>query len=506
VETARALGAWYTPGRLAETLCRWAVRRPTDTVLDPSCGDGAFLAAARARVVGIDVDPSALDRAARAAPGAGLIEDDFFAFARANLGRARFDAVVGNPPFLRTQGRAAAEKRRALAVAAAAGVRLTADASTWAPFVAASAALVRPGGRLAMIVPREALFVGYARPLLEALTRRFARTELVALDASWFEGALVKVALLRSEGTGPGTLAMGEERRANPPGRPWVWSRLPADCRAAAARAMADPALRPLTDLVTLSIGIVTGDAGFFVLAGKDARRLRLPRRFLRAAVSRPAELAGSTLARSDADGLGRLLVVPPGYDGGCAPLDAYLAEGEARGLPARYKCRTRRPWYAVRRVLEPPDAFLGYLVKRRPRLAANGAAAVSTNNLHRLWFRAPADAALVAAASYNAATMLSVELVGRVAAGGVLKIEPGDAPKIRLVDPELLATAPRSRERAGAIDRLLRERRDDEAFSVADGLAADALGWDAREMATLRRAARVLRDARLAPRPPGNA
>ena len=36
----KVLGAVYTPPRVAAALTRWAVRVPTDRVLDPSCGEG----------------------------------------------------------------------------------------------------------------------------------------------------------------------------------------------------------------------------------------------------------------------------------------------------------------------------------------------------------------------------------------------------------------------------------------------------------------------------------
>jgi hypothetical protein len=106
----------------------------------------------------------------------------------------------------------------------------------------------------------------------------------------------------------------------------------------------------------------------------------------------------------------------------------------------------------------------------------------------------------VLTAGAMNAATMLSVELLGRVAAAGVLKIEPGDAPKIRIVKPERLLAVPGARGRAAAIDLALREGRDLDACALADDWASRALGWKPREFARLRRAQMVLRDARLRP------
>lgn len=539
METARALGAFYTPAALAEPLARWAVRGAGDTIFDPSCGDGVFLTCGLSRllglganprtlsdqIAGVEVDVKAVHRARAALvsrhPGlrwSRLAQDDFFLFARENLGKVAFDAVVGNPPYLRTQGRSDVAKKRAVEVARSCGAELTADASAWAPFVAAAAGFVKPGGRLAMVVPREALFTNYTRPLLAMLERRFANVNLIALDEYWFDGAMVKVALLLAEGIGPGVLRLHETRElanldcliesapAAVAAPSWVWSRIPADCRPAAARALEDPELAPLTDVATVLIGVVTGEKDFFLLPESKIRDLGIPGDYLRTALSKPAQLSGATFTRRDASALEssdeacRLLTIPLDYTGGCPALDSYLATGTKQGLDRNYKCRTRKPWYSVRRQLAPPEAFLGYLVKRRPRFSANAAGVHSTNNLHRVYLKQPwtGSAAMVTAAAMNAATMLTVELLGRIGAAGVLKIEPGDASKIRLVHPEALtkvAGAPRS---AAAIDVALREGRDDDAFAIADHLASKALGWNPREMSKLRRAQATLRDARL--------
>lgn len=520
---ARALGAYYTPQPLASTIVRWAVRHRDERVFDPACGEGSFLSEAAWRlldlgtsprnlpdqIAGVELDPRAMSRARGALLSrhpamrwGRLADGDFFAFAAQQGGRVDFDVVVGNPPFLRTQGRDVIEKRFALSVARRLGVELTADASSWAPFVACAAAFVRPGGRMAMVVPREALFVNYARPLLRFLENRFADVRIVALEGLHFS-ALQKVALLLCHGQGPGALRLHEAsaladldlEQLPPPIRSFAAAKMPEDCREAAERALASPALVPLSEIASVLLGVVTGNRGFFLLS---AERDDVPVRFRTPAVSKPRDLAGCVFRSDDLRTLPHpwLLTVPPEYRGECEVLDDYLEEGRRRGFPLAYKCRMRKPWYALRRVGMPPDAFLGYLVKWRLRCAANRAGANSTNNVHRVYFREDLKdrASLLVASWTNAVTSLAAELRGRVYAGGVLKLELGDLSRLPVPDPAALHHVPVDR-----IDRALRRNDEITAWELADRAACQALGLDPKTMARVRRAYVALRESRFA-------
>src|SRR5207248_10114039 len=115
----RELGAFYTPSDVADRLVERALPAGAPLVCDPACGDGAFLLAAARRLErrgigratiasqllwGIDVDPEAVDAAriaitnwAGVPPGDHIVVGDALAeFEWAG----RFDAIVGNPPFL----------------------------------------------------------------------------------------------------------------------------------------------------------------------------------------------------------------------------------------------------------------------------------------------------------------------------------------------------------------------------------------------------------------------
>ena len=46
----KARGAFFTPAALANFVSRWAIQEPSDRVLEPSCGEAAFLMSAATRL------------------------------------------------------------------------------------------------------------------------------------------------------------------------------------------------------------------------------------------------------------------------------------------------------------------------------------------------------------------------------------------------------------------------------------------------------------------------
>ncbi len=67
-------GVYYTPENVVQTLVRWAIRKESDRLLDPSCGDGRFLAAHQ-NSFGVEPDCAGVVSATQRAPkaGSGLI-------------------------------------------------------------------------------------------------------------------------------------------------------------------------------------------------------------------------------------------------------------------------------------------------------------------------------------------------------------------------------------------------------------------------------------------------
>jgi adenine-specific DNA methylase len=469
-ESAEKLrGSYYTPRPLARWLVRWALGGGARSVLEPGCGDGSFLEALgpRAQVTAIELDPLEAAKARRAHKG--VVTGDFFAWLEANEGV--FDAVVGNPPYIRYQYLEPGPRSLASALCERAGVPISKLTNAWVPFVLLSVERLAPRGRLAMVVPAEIMHVHHAEGLRRHLERSARSLTLVHIREMVFSGALQGVVLLlvekrASEDERPcapsivevesvAALPQGLEPRAEPLRRSgrWMWSLLAED--EARVLAAASEHATSFGDLASVDIGIVTGANDFFVADKETVDRYRLGR-FVLPMLGRSEHVAGVRYTPGDhaANERAGRRVSFVALEGGTRltkGLEEYLALGEELGLPARYKCRIREPWWAVPYVWRAPVSLL----KRChsfPRLVLNEANAYSTDTAYRIRPRGePRD---LVGSFLSTLTLLSAELEGRHYGGGVLELVPSEIERL------LIAHAPTSARELAAIDRSVRRGR----------------------------------------------
>ncbi len=120
---------------------------------------------------------AALDQRAASVVNTG----DFFNWWQA-ADRLAFDVVIGNPPFIRYQTFPEPHRSLAMALMVQQGLSPNRLTNIWVPFVVAAVASLRPGGRLALVLPAELLQVTYASQLRSFLTDRFERIDIVACN------------------------------------------------------------------------------------------------------------------------------------------------------------------------------------------------------------------------------------------------------------------------------------------------------------------------------------
>lgn len=480
---SKDLGSYYTPAAVVRTLVSWATNGGSPgAVLDPSCGDGRFLAGLD-NAVGVDVDPEAAGYASQHV-GAHIITADFFAWASET--DRRFAAAVGNPPFIRYQRFAGEPRLRALRYCAAQGVKLSGLSSSWAPFVVAASSLLMKGGRLAFVVPAEIGHAVYAKPVVKYLLSSFEHVEIVAVREKLFPGLSEDCWLLRAKGFGGRSVAIHFVRldHLHVEEQSWKFESvsvaeldrwgfrlraflLPVPIRDTYLDVAVAASAQRLGEVARVGIGYVTGANDFFHLRPSTVASLDIPDDVLRISVRSNRDLVvddinSDVVASWLADDRPVLLLDLVDVEDLPKTVARYLDTPEGRLASERYKCRNRDPWFAVPDV-QTPDAFLTIMSGQEPRLVGNSARVTCTNSIHAVHFLNKGDAARYICGWRNELTTLSCELEGHSLGGGVLKIEPGEARRVFLA-PELGI----SEEHKTALRQGIRELRKWRHFHAA--------------------------------------
>lgn len=524
----KARGAFYTDETVVRFLVQWGLARSPGAVLDPSCGDGRFLEAAldlgADRAVGCDVSAEALAETAKriGAPrkDAQLLQRDFFRYEA--QGDSSVDLVVGNPPFIRYQRFTGESRRLALESAQRIGVRLTKLTSAWAPFLLHALQFLRAGGAMAMVVPAEIVQTQYGVATLRALSRCFGSIQMILFSRNFFADAQTETYLLLADRRGEKSTSVvlhpldrideltDFDAGASPAGG--ICVPLGRSGRIPFAQALLTPAEREawqyvstrrrvcaLAELGNITNGYVTGANEFFHRTRREAVADGIPESWLRptarnAKSLRGIEFSASDVAELEAANHAHHLLLPPDdglFNPNPAALERLVSQGRRDGIHRRFKCRTRNPWWRVPGA-HVPDVFLPYMVGREPISSVNTAGATYTNAVHGLRVLDGVDPFAVALTMCSTLSLLSMEIEGRSYGGGVLKLEPSEIERVKVVNPQ-------NHKRASShVDRLLRSGDYSAAVAEADrAVLSLTLKLDRRLLDTLRSARERLVDRR---------
>lgn len=477
-------GGYYTSSEVAKWLCGWAIRKTSENVLEPSCGDGSFLVAAverfeelgaagpavADRLTGIEIIQGEVERAtARLRSALGLRGDDvvkksdFFEWWE-KTDQPKFDVVIGNPPFIRYQSFPEPHRARAMAMMGEQGLSPNRLTNIWVPFVVAAAASLRPGGRMALVLPAELLQVTYAAQLRSFLTDRFSRIDIVACNELFFANAEQEVVLLLADGAlgassetnvcqvtmteaatveeitkrKPTTVLKGAQPKTiQHDNEKWLKYFLDAreitfmrELRNADSTAV-------MKTHAEVDVGVVTGKNEFFVLSGDQIAVLGLTG-YTIPLISRSVQLKGTKIGKSDWNSLSAagdrvhlLNILPDQLNTLGSALKRYIQDGEEKDFHKGYKCSIRNPWYTVPSVWIP-DGFMFRQIYDFPRIVLNNSGATSTDTIHRLSCKKEKPERVIAN-TYTWLTAASAEIEGRSYGGGVLELEPTEAERLMM-------------------------------------------------------------------------
>ncbi|MGV1903296.1 HsdM family class I SAM-dependent methyltransferase [Agrobacterium sp. 22-3674b3] len=507
----RQLGAYYTPERLSRLLSAWAVRTRDEIILEPSFGGCGFVSSAMealkragaedavSQIYGCDIDPFAFEYL-QDMLGSPLVPDnfllqDFLDYEKSESWPDAFDVVLANPPYI-PHHRIGKDRVRELSKRPWAVSGMGGRASLWAYFVNHALKLLRPGGRMAWVLPGAFLQADYAEPIRNYISETFERAvafvvhDRIFLSEGTDEETIVLIAEGYRQGNGQRGLSLGEassldELEALISG--WTareWSGAPNRGSAASLSLHGDSyetfeqlasttLCREFGSIGRVQIGLVTGANDFFVLGKAQISAADLQDDDCKIILSKfkaakGLELHGQDLEKYASDG-GRIYLVTSKLPEGETAVGRYLRTFDEDRKRINSTFRKRAIWSQTcdERV---PDAFFPVMHHGGPRIVLNACAVNCTNTIHRVFFRdgmTPSERQLVAITFLTSFTQISAELVGRRYGSGVLKHEPRDAEKIRLLLPS--CGAAEIDLTYGKIDSLLRAGEDVEAMKIAD-------------------------------------
>ncbi len=213
----KARGAFFTPEAVARYVTEWAIRKPSDRVLEPSCGEAVFLLEAGARLAelgaptglrghlhGAELHAHSADMARHLLPAAGheakiAVGDFLRRRAGGGIRRRDWQPALCPLPGLRRRVASRGSARRAP------GGRNTYKSCEQLGRLHRALSPPRTrGGRLGLVLPAEILTVNYAAPVREFLMKAFGRVRLVLFTERVFPGVMEDVVLLMAEGRGEG--------------------------------------------------------------------------------------------------------------------------------------------------------------------------------------------------------------------------------------------------------------------------------------------------------------
>ncbi len=412
-----------------------------------------------------------------------------------------FDAVTGNPPYIRYQYLDEEDQRLSEKLFKRFSLTFTKHTNAWVPFVIACIALLSPGGRLAMVIPSELLHVLHAGSLRNFLLKQSRRVLMIDPNELLFEAALQGTVLLMVEkkstaeeqSDGVAIHAAPDNSFVN--GDPeqmfraakyvsgdvlngkWMKVLLEPAELAVYEKAKALPTVKLFREIAKVDVGIVTGANKFFLVDDKTVAQYGLER-FVKPMFGRSDHCPGVVYDQGVHEA-NRKRGLPTNFftvekNANIERLPKrvreYIQLGESQKLHTRYKCKIRTPWFTVPSVYA---TTIGLLKRSHnfPRLIHNTMGAFTTDTAYRITplLGGPSAEKLVFC-FVNSLTALTAELEGRHYGGGVLELVPSEIEKLLIPLPAVRLSLAKLNESvcAGICPLQLLKTQDDKVLTAA--------------------------------------
>ncbi len=461
-------GGYYTPQNLCDFISSFVIDNKCKEILEPSFGDGNFLRSAlreKKNIIlnGIEINKDEFKKYKNTNKFKhNLVNEDFLEWYLSNNNR-KYDGIIGNPPFVRYQYLDDHSQLNSKKIFKKFNLSFTMHTNLWVPFFIASIDLLKPGGKLGMIIPNEILYLPHAKSLRSFLKLKMSKIIILDCNELLFENTLqgtsvifatkkrddkeksfISINRLNKDDLDKKNIykilkdsafkEIGNEGK-------WMLYLLNEEEIKTLNYLKNNKEIKTFNDIASADVGIVTGANKFFLINKEVADKYRLEK-YTYPMFGKSNHCKGiiydnkqhnknikknnpSFFLRIKKDTKINL------------PLKKYLQIGEKEKLQKRYKCRIRKPWYSVPSVYSTSLALLKRCHKF-PRLIFNKAKAYTTDTAYRIK-SFDINEEKLSFCFINSLTALTAELEGRHYAGGVLELTPSEIEKLLVPLPKKL-------------------------------------------------------------------
>ena len=466
------LGQFATPAALALEIAKYAKtllksKRGPIRFLDPAIGTGAFFAAAlytfpKKRLLGatgIEID-SAFAKTANdiwSPVGLTITNGDF---TKQPVPSTPYSLILTNPPYVRHHHMQAKDKVRLQhLVYSALGIQISGLAGLYCYFLLLADSWLEDCGLAVWLIPSEFMDVNYGIAVKKYLMEKVTLLRLHRFCPSdvQFDDALVSSAVVvfrkspppaehAAEFTFGGSLTsprLSQSVSLETLQQKTKWTALPA-----VGDSLSRESEPTLGDLFTSKRGLATGDNSFFILPLDEAKRIGIPKHYLRPILPSPRYL-NEVIVETRRDGYPRIEKLLGLIDCKLSENEiktqfpafwTYLSEGKVNAVHTGYLASRRSPWYSQER-RDPPPFLCTYMGRvnssnKKPfRFIWNKSQATAANVYLLLYPKPNLQQALEADPGLYPRLFAAMNDIegktfigeGRVYGGGLHKVEPAE-------------------------------------------------------------------------------
>ena len=453
----KSTGSYYTCQEIACYISEWAISVPEANTLEPSFGDGVFLDAALNRykelgnthpkLVGVEMQSAICREYASKHANVQCMSLDFLCYNT----NERYDAIIGNPPYVSLRTLDLNSKNIAMDVALNSGVKMQTSSSLWMPFVIHATSFLNTGGKLGFVLPYELTYVRYSFPLWDFLAKNYGCLTICRVLCDFFPDVDVETVVFLASKKGSTTTEvfyktystvsdMINERPMHISTvlisaikgmkKPFERDLIPQNLRDTLAQLRSSGILTEISHTCKFKIGYVSGNKTFFNPSSEVVAEYNIKSQNLRHSLLNAKQLSSDNitgLATSTILNPANLFYpVTPGLGE-----NNYIEYGVSIGVNKGYKCKLRNPWYIVPG-LEVPNVVLT-VFGDIPKLFLNDGNYYISNSLLG-GFSNHSNGKEIICRWYNSLTLLSIEATIHSLGGGTLVCIPGEADKLEIL------------------------------------------------------------------------